>query len=176
MRTLEDQLSNYANYHRDRRNIATHFVGVPMIVAAVAVLLSRPTFGMAGLSLSPAVLAIAATALYYLKLDLKLGLLMTMLLALCGWLGSWAAAQSTATWLSIGAGGFVVGWIIQFVGHIWEGRKPAFVDDIMGLIIGPLFVTVEALFLMGLLPQLQTAIEARAGKTRSGPAAGAAAV
>ena len=28
----------YARYHRDRRNIATHFVGVPMIVFAVQVL------------------------------------------------------------------------------------------------------------------------------------------
>ena len=169
MKSLEDQLSKYAEYHRDRRNIATHFVGVPMIVAAVAVVLSRPQFTFLGLQLSPAVLAIGAAALYYLRLDFRLGALMALLLGLCGWLGSWAAAQATATWLAIGVGGFVVGWIIQFIGHIWEGRKPAFVDDVVGLIIGPLFVTVEALFLMGALPRLQATIEGRAGKTRSGP-------
>jgi uncharacterized membrane protein YGL010W len=44
----------------------------------------------------------------------------------------------------------VVGWVIQFVGHYYEGRKPAFVDDITGLIIGPLFVVAEAAFLMGM--------------------------
>ena len=39
MKTLEEALSHYAGYHRDPRNIATHFVGVPMIVLAVAALL-----------------------------------------------------------------------------------------------------------------------------------------
>ena len=32
-------LVQYARYHRDQRNIATHFIGVPLIVFAVAVLL-----------------------------------------------------------------------------------------------------------------------------------------
>ena len=42
MKTLTDHLAQYAAYHRDRRNIATHFIGIPLIVVAVAVLLSRP--------------------------------------------------------------------------------------------------------------------------------------
>ena len=44
MLTLTQHLSQYAAYHRDRRNIATHFVGIPLIVFAVIVLLSRPAF------------------------------------------------------------------------------------------------------------------------------------
>ena len=32
MKTLNDHLSQYAAYHRDRRNIATHLIGVPMIM------------------------------------------------------------------------------------------------------------------------------------------------
>ena len=32
MRSLEDQLATYAAYHRDARNIATHFIGIPLIV------------------------------------------------------------------------------------------------------------------------------------------------
>jgi uncharacterized membrane protein YGL010W len=58
---------------------------------------------------------------------------------------------------------FVVGWVIQFVGHHYEGRKPAFVDDLTGLIVGPLFVVVEAGFLLGLRSELKQAIEERAG-------------
>ncbi len=54
MKTGLDQLSNYAAYHRDRRNIATHLVGVPMIVFAVVTLLSRPAFEVGGLALTPA--------------------------------------------------------------------------------------------------------------------------
>ena len=32
MKTLVDQLAQYADYHRDRRNIASHFIGIPLIV------------------------------------------------------------------------------------------------------------------------------------------------
>ena len=32
MKSIAENLTQYAAYHRDRRNIATHFVGVPMIV------------------------------------------------------------------------------------------------------------------------------------------------
>jgi uncharacterized membrane protein YGL010W len=52
-------LAQYAGYHRDRRNIATHFIGVPMIMFGTLVLLSRPGFELAGLALSPAWLLLA---------------------------------------------------------------------------------------------------------------------
>ena len=42
---------------------------------------------------------------------------------------------------------FVVGWALQYWGHYFEGMKPAFYDDVMGLAIGPLFVLAEAFFL-----------------------------
>ena len=41
---LVQSLARYAAYHRDRRNVATHLVGIPMIVLAVEVLLSRPVW------------------------------------------------------------------------------------------------------------------------------------
>ncbi|MCY1547117.1 hypothetical protein D9M68_831520 [compost metagenome] len=90
-------------------------------------------------------------------------------------LGCLSLAQATAplslgAWATLGVGLFVVGWVIQFVGHIFEGRKPAFVDDISGLIIGPLFVVTEAGFLLALRPELEAQIEQRAGPVRSGRA------
>jgi len=62
-------------------------------------------------------------------------------------------------------GGFVVGWVIQFMGHWYEGRKPAFVDDIAGLLVGPMFVTAEAMFMLGWNKPLLAEIERRAGPT-----------
>lgn len=167
MKTLVERLSNYAAYHRSSRNIATHLVGIPMIVLAVLALLSRPAFMAAGVELSPAVLVAAATLLYYLRLDVALGLVMTALFALALWFGAWAAGLATPVWLAIGVGGFVVGWIFQFVGHHFEGRKPAFVDDLMGLAIGPLFVVAEALFKIGAFLRLKEQIEQRAGAIRA---------
>ncbi|CAH2893686.1 MAG: FIG028593: membrane protein [uncultured Paraburkholderia sp.] len=172
MRTLTQQLTHYAAYHRDRRNIATHFVGIPMIVLALAVLLSRPAFALAALpvTLSPAWLLFVAATLYYLVLDIPLGLMMAAVSALCIAFGQWIAAQSTLVWLTTGVGLFVIGWVFQFIGHVaYEHRKPAFVDDVVGLLIGPLFVLAEALFEIGWRPALRDAIEREAGPTRVNP-------
>lgn len=165
MKTLVEHLSQYAEYHRDRRNIATHFVGIPLIVLAVAELLSRPGLELAGLWFSPAALVAAAAAIFYLRLDLRYGLLMSVLLLLSLWFGAALAVQGTTLWLSVGVALFVVGWIIQFVGHYYEGRKPAFVDDLMGLLVGPLFVAAELGFLLGLRKDIERAVEERAGPT-----------
>jgi len=87
-------------------------------------------------------------------------------LLLCVWLGAVLAGATMALWLGVGAGLFVFGWIIQFIGHYFEGRKPAFVDDLTGLIIGPLFVAAELGFMLGLREPLRLAIEARVGPVR----------
>ncbi|MBZ9783967.1 DUF962 domain-containing protein [Pseudomonas sp. REP124] len=166
-KSLVDHLGQYAAYHRDPRNIASHFIGIPLIVVAVAVLLSRPQWG--GGWLSPAVLVSLASAWFYLRLELRLGVLMTVLLGLCVWAGHVLAQQSTLVWLSSGVGMFVVGWAIQFVGHHYEGRKPAFVDDVTGLIVGPLFVVAEVAFMLGLRQGLKEQIEVRVGGVRLNP-------
>ena len=163
MKSLVDHLSQYAAYHRDPRNIASHFIGIPLIFVAVAVLLSRPGWPVGAVLVSLALLVAVASAWFYLRLELRLGVLMTVLLGLAVWLGQVLAAQSTWVWLGSGLGMFVVGWVIQFVGHYYEGRKPAFVDDLTGLIVGPLFVVVEVGFLLGLRGELKRAIEERAG-------------
>jgi uncharacterized membrane protein YGL010W len=170
MRNFVEQVSNYAAYHRDRRNIVTHFIGVPMIVFAVCILLSRPSVEVGGMAASPAWIVGAVTAVFYLSLNVGYGLVMTALLALLIWAARYFAAASTAVWLAAGVGLFVIGWIIQFIGHHYEGRKPAFVDDLIGLVIGPLFVTVEAAFLLGLSKGLKQSIEERVGPTHWGRA------
>ena len=166
MRPAVDLLSQYAEYHRDRRNIASHFVGVPMIVFAVGVLLARPTFTLAGLELSPAWIVFALAAIWYLtRGDFTLGLAVSGATAVLILLAQRAAEGSVLNWLAWGIGFFVVGWIIQFVGHWYEGRKPAFVDDIVGLLVGPMFVTAEAMFAFGWNKPLLAKIEERAGPT-----------
>ncbi|SAL58435.1 PF06127 family protein [Caballeronia cordobensis] len=165
MRTLTDQLSQYAAYHRDRRNIATHFVGIPLIVLAIAALLSRPAWPVlsGAFMLTPACVLFALATLYYLWLDVPLGIAMGIVSAASAAFGRWAASQVTSTWLAIGIGFFVIGWVFQFVGHVrYEHRKPAFVDDIIGLLIGPLFILIELLFGLGLMRGLRDAIDARA--------------
>jgi uncharacterized membrane protein YGL010W len=161
MKTLTEQLTKYASYHRNPKNIATHFVGIPMIVLAVVFFLARFTFDLLGLPISIATVLVIATSFYYIKLDIKLGYVMAVFLLIALWLGQVIAEESTPIWLSCSLGLFLVGWVIQFIGHYFEGRKPAFVDDIMGLIIGPLFVAAELGFIFGWRLEVRDAIEAK---------------
>jgi uncharacterized membrane protein YGL010W len=161
MKTLTDQLTQYAYYHQDQRNINTHFVGVPMIVMAVVILMSRAQVNLGGVSISLAMVSAVLTTLFYLRLDLRFGVVLGAVLALMLAGGQWLAAQALSIWLTAGVGLFVVGWIIQFVGHYYEGKKPAFVDDIVGLLIGPLFVTAELGFLLQMRLELKAEIHHR---------------
>lgn len=167
MRPAIDLLSQYALYHRDRRNIASHFVGIPMIVFAIGVLLARPAFGIEGITLTPAWIAFALSAIWYLtRGNLVLGLATTVAVGVLIAAAHRVGGGSIGAWLAWGLGFFVVGWVIQFVGHWYEGKKPAFVDDIIGLLVGPMFVVAEAMFALGWGKELLAEIEQRAGPTR----------
>ncbi|MGN6649202.1 Mpo1 family 2-hydroxy fatty acid dioxygenase [Trinickia sp.] len=169
MKTLTDQLAQYASYHRDRRNIATHFVGIPMIVLALAILLSRPQWHVGPVSpaISPALVLFGCATVYYVVLDVALGLLMAIFSAACLVAGAWLAHESTMIWAASGTALFIVGWIFQFVGHVaYEHRKPAFADDLIGLIIGPLFVLAEIVFGFGWRRPLRDSVERRASALR----------
>ncbi len=168
MKSLVDQLSQYASYHRDRRNIATHFVGIPMIVVGIQALLGRPAVLVHGFPLTVAALATLGSVVYYVALDRRYGAVMAVLLAASLWLGAQVAAMSTVGWLLVAAGLFVLGWIVQFIGHGFEGKKPAFVDDLVGLLMGPLFIVAEVGFALGLRDEVREAVERRAGRTRAG--------
>ncbi|OYX66308.1 MAG: hypothetical protein B7Y88_05330 [Sphingomonadales bacterium 32-64-17] len=156
---LVDALAHYRQYHRDRRNVATHAAGIPMIVLAVEILLSRRVWELPGFTLTPAVIATVAAALYYLKLDKLLGGALALVLVGMARFGLEVAQMETAVWLGSGIGLFVLGWAFQFLGHHFEGRKPAFLDDLRSLLIGPLFVTAEAAFALGLCGELKREIE-----------------
>ncbi|UUM26249.1 DUF962 domain-containing protein [Acinetobacter colistiniresistens] len=149
MTNLERLLSQYAAYHLDRNNIVTHFVGIPLIVFSILCLTARAGIEISSVSVTLASVLIVLSTIYYLSLDKLFGLLMLALLALVYPLAVKIAALPMWSWLGTSIGIFVVGWVFQFVGHYFEKKKPAFVDDVIGLAIGPLFVLAEFVFLLG---------------------------
>ena len=165
-------LASYAGYHRDPRNIATHFVGIPLIVFAIGALLSHPVLAMwdtrwGAFALTPAWLLWAVVSLWGLTRGLPgLGLAVALANGVLVALAAAAGQASAASALSWGLSAFVAGWAIQFIGHYYEGRKPAFVDDLVGLFVGPMFVMAELLFSLGLLLDVRQEIERRAGPPR----------
>ena len=163
MKSIEENLTQYAAYHRDRRNIATHFAGIPMIVFAIIVALQTAWISIGPVDVTLAAAVSLAICVYYVRLDWMFGVTMAVvLLAMCA-----AASEITARLATLGlaAAIFVAGWALQFLGHKYEGLKPAFYDDVMQLAIGPLFVCAEAFFLLGAREDLRRYIEDRVGPT-----------
>jgi uncharacterized membrane protein YGL010W len=166
-RPATDLLKMYAEYHRDRRNIATHLVGVPLIVFGIGVVLAGVHLGAGNPPVTLAAAVWALTTLWYLtRGHLGLGLAVSAFNGVLIALAHPVAAGSASTWLGWGMGVFAFGWMLQFLGHYYEGRKPAFADDIVGLLVGPMFVVLEMLSLLGLFKGLMTEIEHHAGPTR----------
>jgi uncharacterized membrane protein YGL010W len=159
-------LGQYAEYHRDQRNIVTHFFGVPMIVFAVGVLLAGLHIVVGGVELTAAWLVFAGVALWYISRGhLGIGLATSLGVGLLMVLAHRASQGSFGQWLAWWLGFFVVGWTFQFIGHYYEGRKPAFADDLVGLLVGPMFVALEGLAPLGLFKGLMTEVERHAGPT-----------
>jgi uncharacterized membrane protein YGL010W len=166
MRTATDLLSQYAAYHRDRRNIVSHFVGVPMIVFAVGVLLAHPQWQLNGVAFTPAWIVLVLAAMWWLTRGaLTLGIVTSAAVMGLLVLSHNAADTSLGARLAWGIGFFIVGWVIQFIGHWYEGKKPAFVDDMVGLLVGPMFIVAEAMFALGWNRPLLAEIEERVGPT-----------
>ena len=167
MKTLEDQMSFYAAYHQDARNKATHFVGVPMIVFSLMIPLGWLRTDVDGITLSAALIVTAALLLYYLVLDLPLGLAMGLVFALMLWgaepLSRAAFTASLAWFLLLFAGG----WALQLWGHVYEGRKPALVDNLFQVFVAPIFLAAELFFALGYKPKLHAAVQKRALEMRA---------
>ncbi|MBQ4833181.1 DUF962 domain-containing protein [Pseudoalteromonas sp. MMG010] len=166
MKTLQQQLGNYGLYHRSKRNVMTHFIGIPLIVFAIICLLARLEFVSTQFSFNAAHIVMLAFVFYYVILSVSLGLMMAVLLFLLTILAQPIAHLSFSLWLCTSIGIFIFGWLLQFIGHFFEGKKPAFVDDLIGLVIGPLYVLAELLFIFGLYKNLEEQINEIAGPTK----------
>ncbi len=163
-------MAHYAAYHRDRRNIATHLLGIPMIFTAIAMALVFPLGHWGDHGITGAWLMWALTSFWYLtRGDALLGVATAVVNGACVALAHSLVGQAPAwgwSGWSLALGLFLLGWAFQFVGHGLEGRKPAFMDDLVGLLVGPMFVVAEVLMALGLLKALHQQIEAEVGPTR----------
>jgi len=156
-----DQMAMYAAYHTDRRNHLTHYVGVPLIVFAILIVLAEVRLGQ---SFSGATVILGLLLFSYLVAVPAVGLL-----SLVAYLPLLLAAERTAVlpppqqWIVAGVT-FVGGWVIQFLGHIFEGRRPAFLTNIFQVFMAPAFLIAEAMFAAGRQRALADTLRTRAQK------------
>lgn len=147
MRTLDQFLDAYALSHQNPLNQIIHVLCVPAIFFA--------TLGLAWLvpvgrfvpgvptDLAPwinaATLFMPVAGLYYLRLSfgsLVIGTAWTVLSVML--ILAIQHAGGALFWISLVV--WVLAWAVQLYGHHVEGAKPSFADDLVFLLIGPLFV------------------------------------
>ncbi len=134
MTSAHSLIAEYGDYHRDRRNLICHEIGIPLIVLAIIALLRLVALpGHATL----ATVAVVALESYYIVAFWRVSRA-AVLLAVVGLIVLSFIAMFV-TW-PVAVAAFVAGWILQFVGHGYEGKSPAFLTNLLHLLVGPLWV------------------------------------
>ena len=167
MNSIEQQMATYAAYHQDARNKATHFIGVPLIVLSLFIPLAWLRLEIGGVAISAAMLFAAAVLVYYLMLDVPLALAMLVVFAALAWLGDSLARLGPGPGWAWFAVLFIGGWILQLVGHLYEGRRPALTDNLLQIFVAPIFLAAEVFFALGYKPALHAAVQERARRMRA---------
>jgi len=124
-------LAEYGTYHRDKRNLICHELGIPLIVFAIIIAERLVRIGVIDL----AIVTIVAISFYYIRLAGR-----GAILAIVSLIGLYSIATFVTWPYAIAA--FVIGWTLQFIGHAYEGKKPAFLTNLQHLLVGPLWLTV----------------------------------
>lgn len=142
MREIDRLMDHYSDSHQNKANILIHAIAVPSIyLVTIGLIWSIPTFSlMADMNVTWAHVLIIPTLMYYFKLSGPIGAAMTILslvvFMFLGWLETSLVGTGYSVWqfcLLL----FVIMWILQFVGHKIEGKKPSFFEDLRYLLVGP---------------------------------------
>lgn len=138
-RKVDQLLAHYGESHQNPRNELIHFIAIPLIMLSLIGML---------FALHPyvAYAFMAASVLYYLRLSL----VFTFAMVICSLL-SFALVFAMGPWvLQISIAIFVGAWVMQFIGHKIEGKKPSFFEDLQYLWVGPLFVLSKLFVKVGI--------------------------
>lgn len=138
MRRIERLLEEYGQSHQNKTNIIIHGVAVPVIFFVTIGLiwsLPVPEF-IAHYGVTWAHLMMVPVLYYYFRLSGPIGAAMTLLSLLSFQLIYMLDAMQISVW-KLCLGLFVVMWVLQFVGHHIEGKKPSFLKDLKFLLVGP---------------------------------------
>jgi uncharacterized membrane protein YGL010W len=150
------QLARYAQYHCSNENCMLHWLGIPAIFFAVLAFLAVLQVSIGGVSIAIGTLLLIPAVMLWVALDVGVGsALLVMIIPLAAGAEWLARSTGVALVLLIGSAVFIGGWLSLIVGHaVFEGRKPAFIDDLSLMVIGPMFLVAKALVALGWRPDL----------------------
>ena len=156
MRDLNTFLADYGDSHQNPVNQWVHIVCVPAIfVSTLGLFWLLPVGRWLGLEGAWAYWVNGGTVLaalcmpFYLRMSAGMTVLMAAWLALS--LALIVAVERSALSLAWSAAiVWLLAWAVQVWGHKVEGKKPSFVDDLVFLLVGPMFVSLELAHKLGL--------------------------
>lgn len=144
MRKIEALLEEYGESHQNKTNKLIHWICVPAIFFSIIGLIYSIPAGFLPEALpflsgfaNWATLVLVLVLIYYLSLSVPLTLGMLFFSAVCLALANFLSIAFPGKLWLISLGIFVIAWIVQFVGHNIEGKKPSFFKDVQFLMIGP---------------------------------------
>ena len=159
MPDLQEVLQSYAAYHRNSINNICHWIGIPIISFSLLAMTNWLYIGITGLTISCNWLILAAALIYYFRLDRALGLIMGVaMLPITAALSLLVGHSPTLLSFAWVMGFFIAGWAIQFIGHLFERRRPAFTDNIGQLASAPLYILCKIIIALGKRKDLQRAL------------------
>ncbi len=143
MTNVDAWLNEYGESHQNPRNKFLHWICVPLIVVSLIGMLWSIPVPAVFRNISPlmnwGVIFLFASLAYYFIMSIPLAIGMVFFTIAVITIINWLDAFSTPLWI-ISLGIFVAAWIGQFIGHIYEGKKPSFFKDVQFLMIGPLWL------------------------------------
>lgn len=140
MKTAQQWFDEYGHSHKNSINKAIHWLAVPVIYFCVLGLLWQipmPFTTFAEQEVTWSLIIAVPVLLFYFNLSFSLGVGMTLFTALCVMMLRWYQQSFTLDVWVMSLIVFVVMWVLQFIGHKIEGKKPSFFQDVQFLLIGP---------------------------------------
>lgn len=141
MRKVDALLNEYGESHQNPINKLIHWLCVPAIVWSVIALLWSIPFpwelSLLGFPVNWAIIVLVLAQLYYFRLSIMLGLGLLLVNAALIWLTHWVMLNVAMPLWQVAVIVFVIAWIVQFIGHAVEGKRPSFFKDMQFLLIGP---------------------------------------
>ncbi|TOI55682.1 hypothetical protein CGI58_08995 [Vibrio parahaemolyticus] len=140
MRALSDWLEAYGESHQNPINQKIHKIAVPGIyLSVVGLIWSIPQLSILGFQLNWVWFAVIPVWVFYFRLSLSVFMMMLGYTLACISL-IWSLEILELPVLHISMLLFGALWILQFIGHKIEGKKPSFFEDLQFLLIGPIWV------------------------------------
>jgi uncharacterized membrane protein YGL010W len=158
---LAPLLASYGSYHRDPRNRLTHYVGVPAIIYALLIPAALYSITIFGLTMPLDRVLVAALVLGYLWLDVRLGLSLAVVLTLLALAAEATTSIGVTGALTVAGVVFVLGWVLQFFGHHLEGNRPALLNNVLQMLVAPIYLAAELSFACGWRAGLRAQMEQR---------------